>query len=164
MLIFSLSSKYSEISSTQIRSYIDENKNISSLVDPIAEKYIYEKGFYQRESQDKSIIKPISLRLVILNFIDDFIINEISSLLKYKVKNIREILDIIKSKPSSRIILIRDKKNELIGFSLFHWIRSTVLYEEMKDDHITEYIRNNSTGRMLSLDGFYIKNTEKVDI
>ncbi len=31
----------------------------------------------------------------------------------------------------------------------------------MKDDHITEYIRNNSTGRMLSLDGFYIKNTEK---
>ncbi|EPS51087.1 hypothetical protein CFSAN002367_08900 [Clostridium botulinum CFSAN002367] len=34
----------------------------------------------------------------------------------------------------------------------------------MKDDHITEYIRNNSTGRMLSLDGFYIKNTEKVDI
>lgn len=161
VLIFSLSSKYSEISSTQIRSYIDENKNISSLVDPIAEKYIYEKGFYQRESQDKSIIKPISLRLVILNFIDDFIINEISSLLKYKVKNIKEILDIIKSKPSSRIILIRDKKNELIGFSLFHWIRSTVLYEEMKDDHITEYIRNNSTGRMLSLDGFYIKNTEK---
>ncbi len=31
----------------------------------------------------------------------------------------------------------------------------------MKDNHITEYIRNNSTGRMLSLDGFYIKNTEK---
>ncbi len=85
MLIFSLSSKYSEISSTQIRSYIDENKNISSLVDPIAEN-IYMKRVYQRESQDKSIIKPISLRLVILNFIDDFIINEISSLLKYKVK------------------------------------------------------------------------------
>ncbi|MDS1004383.1 cytidyltransferase [Clostridium sporogenes] len=161
VLIFSLSSKYSEISSTQIRNYIDENKNISSLVDPIAEKYIYEKGFYQRESQDKSIIKPISLRLIILNSIDDFIMNEISSLLKDKIKNMKEILDNIRKKPSSRIILIRDKKNELIGFSLFHWIRSTVLYEEMKDNYITEYIRNNSTGRMLSLDGFYIKNIEK---
>ncbi len=90
VLIFSLPSKYSKISSTQIRNYIDENKSISSLVDPIAEKYIYEKGFYQRESQDKSIIKPISLRVIILNSIDEFIVNEISSLLKYKVKNIKE--------------------------------------------------------------------------
>ncbi|EJO5348013.1 cytidyltransferase [Clostridium botulinum] len=161
VLIFTLSSKYSQISSTQIRNYIDENKNISSLVDPIAEKYIYEKGFYQRESQDKSVIKPISLRVLILNFIDNFIISELCSLLKYKVKNIEEILNNIKSKPSSRIILIRDSKNELIGFSIFHWIRSTLLYEEMKDNYVTEYIRNNSTGRMLSLDGFYIKSPEK---
>ncbi|WP_251860435.1 cytidyltransferase [Clostridium sp. Marseille-Q2269] len=161
VLIFSLSSKYSEISSTQIRNYIDENKNISSLVDPIAEKYIYEKGFYQRESQDKSIIQPISLKTVILNSIDDYLINKIYSMLKYKIKNIKEILNNLKHKSSARAILIKDEKDELIGFSLFHWIRSNVLYEEMADDYIAEYIRNNSTGRIISLDGFYIKNTEK---
>jgi hypothetical protein len=44
-----LPSKYSDISSTQIRNYIDENRDISSLVDPLAQQYIYENGFYQRE-------------------------------------------------------------------------------------------------------------------
>lgn len=161
VVYFSLSSKFSNISSTRIRKYIDENKSISSLVDPVTENYIYEKGFYQRESQDKAIIKPLPIRIRLINPIDKFIINEMIYTFQNKIPDIEEKLMYISSKPSCRMIIIRNTQNKLIGFSIFHWIRSTNLYEEMKDSKITNYIRKRSTGRMLSLDGFYLNISEK---
>ena len=44
--IIKLPNKYADISSTQIRNYIDSNKDISSIIDPLAEQYIYEKKWF----------------------------------------------------------------------------------------------------------------------
>ena len=51
-----LTPSYEEISSTQIRNNIDENREISRLIDPLAQKYIYENSLYQREPQYKSCL------------------------------------------------------------------------------------------------------------
>ncbi|GAG23314.1 unnamed protein product, partial [marine sediment metagenome] len=44
---------YEEISSSQIRGNIDENRDISRIIDPLAQKYIYENSLFQKEPQYK---------------------------------------------------------------------------------------------------------------
>ena len=58
----SLPPQYEDISSTQIRNYINENRDISTLVDPLVEQYVYEHSFYRREPQYKTLIGTISIK------------------------------------------------------------------------------------------------------
>ena len=59
----SLPPQYEDISSTQIRNYINENRDISTLVDPLVEQYVYEHSFYRREPQYKTLIGTISIKV-----------------------------------------------------------------------------------------------------
>ena len=52
-----------EISSTRIREAIDQGRDVSNLIDPVAQEFIYLHGLYLREPQDKPL-----LRLEELNF------------------------------------------------------------------------------------------------
>ncbi|MBG0765456.1 MAG: cytidyltransferase, partial [Tissierellales bacterium] len=56
-----------DISSSQIREHIDENRDISNLIDPLAQQYIYDYGLYLREPQYKSLIEAKSLKIEIID-------------------------------------------------------------------------------------------------
>lgn len=163
VIFLTLPTKYSEISSTQIRNYIDENKDISTLVDPLAQQYIYENGFYQREPQDKTTIKNILFDTVL---IEEFNLEIVENL--YKLMNTdgkKQFIDKIKEifkKPSGRLFLLKDlESGEILGFSIFHWMRSSMIYEETHNTKLAEFVRANSLGRIVCIDGIYIKNAEK---
>lgn len=163
-IILSLSPKNKHVSSSQIRDYIDANKDISSLVDPMAQQYIYKNGFYQRESQDKIVLEPMHIETQIIDqpkareFLyryDRFFNNHHP-----------EILDLIKEtfeKPSGRILLIKDTSNDnILALSIFHCILSANMYNEFNDKVVATYIRQNRVGRILLIDSFkvlgYVKN------
>ncbi|MCU6396811.1 hypothetical protein KW820_23075, partial [Enterobacter quasiroggenkampii] len=75
---------------------------------------------------------------------------------------LRKKIEELFSKPSGRIVILKDcNKNEIHGFSLIHWARSGMLYSDIKDMEIAQYMREESQGRVILLDGFYIKNHEK---
>ena len=42
-----------EISSTRIRDAVDANRDVSNLIDTMAQEFIYRHGLYLREPQDK---------------------------------------------------------------------------------------------------------------
>ena len=46
-----------DISSTKIRENIDNHRDISSLIDPVVQEYIYHKGMYLREPEFKPILR-----------------------------------------------------------------------------------------------------------
>jgi hypothetical protein len=46
-----------EISSTRIRENIDQNRDISNLIDPVVQEYISNNGLYLREPEYKPIIQ-----------------------------------------------------------------------------------------------------------
>lgn len=46
-----------DISSTRIRENIDKHRDISSLIDPVVQEYIYHKGLYLREPEYKPIVR-----------------------------------------------------------------------------------------------------------
>lgn len=157
--IINLPSKYTDISSTQIRNYIDSNRDISSLVDPLAEQYIYDNGFYQREPLEKATLNLLYLETEIIEHKDEEIINALCNIAN---NGLRKKIEELFSKPSGRIVILKDcNKNEIHGFSLIHWARSGMLYSDIKDMEIAQYMREESQGRVILLDGFYIKNHEK---
>ncbi|MBS4534609.1 cytidyltransferase [Clostridium sp. D2Q-14] len=166
----SLPQKYKNISSTQIREYIDENRDISELIDPIAQTYIYETGVYRREPQYKTLIQTQSIDIDIIDNITDKLLAKLSSSVLNKHDNAFESLKKIKHELHPRIIVLRDMKNnnKIIGFSIFHWVRSSNLFNQFNDNNISEYIRENSVGRIVCIDGIFIdnntnfKNTEQI--
>jgi len=150
---------YEEISSTQIRNNIDENRDISRLIDPLAQKYIYEHSLYQREPQYKSVIQTISIDVQVIEDITLDLINELCQkvLSKYNRNEVSKKLFEFTRKVNPRILLLRDVQHNgrILGFSAFHWVRSNILFQEFKDNLISEYIRENAVGRSIVIDGIF---------
>ena len=61
VIAFSLPEQMEDISSTRIRDSIDKNLDISALVDPIVQAYIYEYGLYLRFPILKRVLTPQDL-------------------------------------------------------------------------------------------------------
>jgi len=161
VIYLKLSSKYSEISSSKIRTYIDESRDISFLVDPLAEQYVYENGFYQRQPQEKSILTKLNLKVQILDEADEVIISGIASLFKSNRKRITETLARIFNKPSGRILLLKNSNDDIIGFSSLYWVRSSRLYSDLKDYNIASLIREKSVGRIILIESLYVSENSK---
>ncbi|HZK11632.1 MAG TPA: cytidyltransferase [Atribacterota bacterium] len=150
---------YEEISSSQIRSNIDENRDISKLIDPLAQKYIYENNLYQREPQYMSVIQTISIDMQIVENITSDLIKELFQKILYKYNRNEVFKKLVEftHKVNPKILLLRDVHHNgmILGFSAFHWVRSNVLFQEFKDNLISEYIRENAVGRTIVIDGIF---------
>ncbi|KAA8671796.1 cytidyltransferase [Clostridium sp. HV4-5-A1G] len=162
VLVLSLTSNYSNISSSQIRTSIDNNRDISSLVDPMAEQYIYVNGFYQRESQDKDFIKSLWLDREIFKDFNNEVLDRISKCMPNCTGEFINKLREISFKSYFCIVFLKNTNTgEILGFCILHWIRPSTLYNEFENKDVSQYIRENSTGRIISIDGLYIKNVYK---
>jgi len=160
-----LTPRYEDISSTQIRNNIDENRDISKFIDPLAQKYIYENSLYQREPQYKSITQTISIDVQLIEKIQMYLVEELRQNI-FVGHNTNEIYDKFiefNKKLNPRILLLRDLDHggNILGFSMFHWVRSSYLYQEFKNSHISEHIREHASGRIIVIDGiFTIKDSK----
>ena len=162
VIILSLPSKYSSISSSEIRKYIDESRDFSSLVSPMVQSYINENGFYQREPQDKTMPKSLYLKSEIVNNINMEYLEKLFDIAHLNKNKHKAFINMFSKMPSARVMLLVDtRENEIVAFSLFHWLRSNNLYAELKNHEVSEYLRDNSTGRMILIDDIYVKSTDK---
>ncbi|MHB1392330.1 MAG: cytidyltransferase [Clostridia bacterium] len=156
----SLPPQYEDISSTQIRNYVDENRDISMLVDPLAQRYIYENGFYQSEPQYKSIAQTKYIEIEVVEEIKRDSLEELSAALNISYEDLTvKFADFLKQ-TSCRLLLIKDAEheNKILGFSAFHRLNLSLLYQEFRSSSVTEYIRSNSTGKIVLIDGIFIAN------
>ncbi|QEK10983.1 cytidyltransferase [Crassaminicella thermophila] len=161
----SLPPQYEDISSTQIRNYIDQNRDISELIDPIAQKFIYEKGLYRRAPQYKTLIQTKSVYVEIINRLTDVFLEKLSNLSFLKYEEAYDRLKEFRKKLNPRILLLRsiEKDGEILGFSAFHWLRSSMIFKEFKDETISEHIRRNGIGRILVIDGIFVNNKSEFE-
>ncbi len=153
-----LPSQLEDISSTQIRDYIDENRDITMMVDPLVQQYIYENGFYQREPQYKSLIKTMSIDIEVIEEINRSYMEEIAEAMQISLEAALDKFNVFFDKPSYRLLLIRNanQKGRIIGFTAFHRIHFSLLYQEFKNSAVTEYIRNHSAGKIVHIDGVFV--------
>ncbi len=152
-----LPEQFSNISSTQIRNYIDDNRDISELVDPLAQRFIYERGLYQREPMYKEVLTTKSLTLEIVEEPTPTLLEELATVVKYDFSKAYTTFKEFSSKKSFRLLVLRsvDDNRRIIGFSAFHWLRTIDIYVEFEDEYLSDYIRDHSVGRLVVIDGIY---------
>ncbi|KXZ40239.1 Nicotinic acid mononucleotide adenylyltransferase [Alkalithermobacter thermoalcaliphilus JW-YL-7 = DSM 7308] len=117
VLTLNLKPQYEDISSSQIRDYIDKNRDISDLIDPLAQNYIYEKGLYQKEARYKDLMEVTSLEIQILDFIDDDLIYILCEKFLKNMTYMKKIKNFLQNK-NSKVLLITEN-DDILGFCLF---------------------------------------------
>ena len=117
-----------DISSTRIRHNIDEGRDISTLIDPVAQNYIYEFGLYKREPQFKSVAHRSNIRLTT----------------KMLGNNARE----------TRIF--EEAGKQRLGFVRTCIADNQDLLDELGDSVLAAYIREDAPGRILMIREFNV--------
>lgn len=154
-----------DISSTRIRENIDSDRDISNLIDPIAQNYIYENSLYLREPQYKSILQSKSINFYVIPKANVGLFNDLKDI----IGDTPELLNRLKRYISERevsAIIIRDggKNNKAVAISLFHEIDTVNLYEEFKNIDLAAYIRETTSGKIMVLGGIYVANSNLKDL
>lgn len=153
----SLPPQYEDISSTMIRENIDINRDISKLMDPLAQSYIYDYGLYLREPQYKTLVESKTFEIEILRNVNT---QTISKLKKQSISSDHiNYFKTLRGKRNFRILLLKNAQTqEYLGFSTFYWVRQNSLHEEFRDPKITEYIRRNIKGRIILISSISVEN------
>lgn len=152
-----------DISSTRIRENIDYNRDISNLIDPKAQNYIYDNSLYLREPQYKHILKAKAIKFEFIDRLGHALIQELSETLLKETQHLNQIKQYLR-KAEVRAILVRDgeKDNELVGIATFHQLKMADLYQEFGNIEVTEYIRKHTSGKVIVLSG--ILSSAKTEI
>ena len=138
-----------EVSSSRIRDNIDNNRSISQLLDPIAERYIYDNNLYLREPQYKQMLEQPTLSFEILKSINEDSILLIEELLdkdKYKINGKFNTLN-----RNQKIIILKEN-NRILSFMALHEISISNFHKEFTDKKIINYLRNNAYGKVILID------------
>lgn len=153
-----------DISSTQIRDNIDNNRDISNLIDPLAQCFIYDRNLYTREPLDKSILKSKPFKIEIIDTLSRNIVDEIGNYIFLYTSLYENIGDKLISK-KIKLMVIRDSKNsnKILGFSAFHKISSSEVYGEFQSQHISKYLREKTSGKLIIIDGIFINPSKIYD-
>jgi nicotinic acid mononucleotide adenylyltransferase len=144
-----------DISSTRIRENIDLNRDISNLIDAVAQNYIYDNSLYLREPQYKSIILTKGIRIEKVAFTED-LIRELTRTLLNGRKGLAEIVAYLRRKDTMGI-LIRDgaKKDKIVGMSAFSTVETADLFREFMNQAVAAYLREAGIGKRVLIGGLY---------
>jgi len=153
-----------DISSTQIRENIDNNRDISNLIDPLAQSFIYDRNLYIREPLNKSVLKSKPFVIEIVEDLSKKIVDEIGHYIFMHTNLYENIGEKLISK-NIRLLVIRDGKNsnKLLGFSAFHKIGSSDVYGEFQSQYIANHVREKTAGRIIIIDGIFINPSKIYD-
>lgn len=153
-----LDSAIESISSTQIRTYIDEHRDISDLTEALVQKFIYEKGLYRREPQFKDIMTVSSLSIEFHDQFTDELIEELCQTFDLDFRTVKQTLYSKTYEHSARILVIRDVtlNGTIQACSIFHWLRSSLIHHEITSGYLTDYVQEHGIGRIIVIDGFIV--------
>jgi len=139
---------YEKVSSTRIREYMDKNLDISMLVDPMAQSYIYEYGLYLRAPQFKQPMKPqlLSYRL----FSADHFPPAVSP---YRTGK----------SPTAVGLYLRQEARPL-GWACGHTASPSDLYDVVEDLETASFVRHQASGRILVVDAVVCAEEDDAEI
>ncbi len=153
-----------DISSTQIRENIDNSRDISNLIDPMAQNFIYDKNLYIREPLNKAILKTKPFVIEVVEDLSKKIVDEIGQCIFMQTDLYENIGDKLISR-NIKLLVIRDAKNynKILGFAAFHKISSSGVYTEFQSQHIANYVREKTAGRIIVIDGIFVNPSKLYD-
>lgn len=160
VLELTLPEHFEDISSTRIRENIDYNRDISSLIDPVVERFIYDHSLYLREPQYKPILKSKALKCQYIRKISEAEVQELCKTV-LKEKNFLKEIQTMFLRKDVRTVILRDesRENRPIAVACYRHIKMDALLEEFKSIETTTQIRNYSYGKVVLLMGIYTETS-----
>ena len=133
-----------DISSTRIRENIDLGRDISSLIDPVVQDFIYRNSLYLREPQYKQILRA-----------GDLVFSHISQPNRLLWEEVTEALlqaraPAPQTDPRDGVCLLRSggPRSRLLGFLTLRTVNSGSLYEALEDPELADFVRRRTAGKI----------------
>ena len=134
--LLALPSYYETVSSTRIREYVDKDLDISMLVDPVVQAYIYEYGLYLRTPQFKQMLQPEELYYM-----------------RYTAADMpAEIRFCAQGREPAAVGLYTRRGDRLMGWACGHTAAPSELLGVVEDIEAASYVRMHTSGRILVID------------
>ena len=141
-----------DISSTRIRENIDLGRDISSLIDPVVQDFIYRNSLYLREPQYKQILRA-----------GDLVFSHISQPNRLLWEEVTEALlqaraPAPQTDPRDGVCLLRSggPRSRLLGFLTLRTVNSGSLYEALEDPELADFVRRRTAGKIRLLTGLTV--------
>jgi len=168
---FSLPPHLEEISSTKIRENIDSNRDISNMIDPLVQRFIYENSLYLREPLFKHVFSAERIQFEIVECFEKTLAEEVTETLFRHHENKDRIRTYLLRK-GTQAVLVRDgnRGNSPAGITTFHEIGMADLYDEFGSLKLASYIRSITSGKIIVLTGIAagrdtsVKNAEQLTL
>lgn len=153
----SLAKYYEDISSTRIRENIDLDRDVSTLVDPMAQSFIYENSLYSREPTFKHVLQARSIRISSYQpgqYIDvESLVTGEMARKGFDPRRDEEFLE--NEKTHSVYIENTGKSGKVIGVAAARRVSSERLLDVVKDPAVAARIRKDAAGRIAVIGLFY---------
>jgi len=141
-----------DISSTRIRENIDLGRDISNLVDPTVQDYIYRNSLYLREPQYKQILRASDLDFSYEERPDRTLTEELVA----AVGEGNALPPRPDRQDSFMILRIQGPRPRVLGFVSMRVVNTAGLYEALGDADLANDVRERTAGRILLLTGVYV--------
>ena len=156
VLELTLPPQLEEISSTRIREAVDANRDISNLIDPTVQEFIYRRGLYLREPQDKPVLRTEDLSFL-------------PASPETTEKFLRTMLSVptaaaLRTQIESRgddVMVCRDTDGTILGAASYACLDSARLFARLGDPALSGLVRQNAGGRTLLISGLFVPRGER---
>ena len=156
VLELTLPPQLEEISSTRIREAVDANRDISNLIDPTVQEFIYRRGLSLREPQDKPVLRTEDLSFL-------------PASPETAEKFLRTMLSVptaaaLRTQIESRgddVMVCRDTDGTILGAASYACLDSARLFARLGDPALSGLVRQNAGGRTLLISGLFVPRGER---
>ncbi len=146
-----------EISSTRIREAVDANRDISRLVDPAVQDFIYRRGLYLREPQDKPMLQTEDLEFSVSQHPAE----ELLPLLRELGPDGSAVARTASESGDQAVLLHRSGQTCVLGAVTFRCLDSQMLFSRLKSPALTGLVRQSTGGRALLVSGLLVPRGEQ---
>lgn len=140
-----------DISSTRIRENVDLNRDISNLIDPVVEEFIYQNSLYLREPQYKPLMEGNPLCFQKADRPSPNLLRRLSAAVGLRSDSCeavcREYLGF------TTILHTAGENPQTLGFAIGRIISSTELRSALGSLVLADLVRSRTAGRILLLSG-----------
>lgn len=156
VVILELPTHLEDISSSRIRQNIDCNRDISNLISPVAQSYIYQYGLYLREPQYKPILQAQHIKMEVITVQDASLIEQLGDSFA-KQERMQIMLKQHWQRPQAAAVLLRDarQQQQIAACMLLHSLETTNLFDEFADPNMVVLVRKKTFGRIAVISGVY---------
>lgn len=158
-----LEEHYEDISSTRIRENIDSNRDISNLIDPVAQDYIFENSLYMREPAYKHILQARDINLEEFKNRGSDVIEDLKDEMVKQGYDICAVMSYLDREDVNTVILRDGSLNDrVVAIAAVSRLDSIDLLSAFHDQDIAAYIRNKAAGAIAVIGGIYCSSNSSI--